>query len=454
VGAVSQPTPPHDDDFSAMLKRVRAASADAPQQPPPSRRPGTTAAPKRSIAIFLAPAIIIVFVLLVLYGFSSIAVWSASRFVTQAASVNRNSNVHRRLLQLRRVERLRVPVDTSITPLEAGSLLHAISRAGDDSPLLKWERPVDQKLDALDWRKLSSGNPSRLFDPRTDWSVAAFGLAHHGFNAEQRAFLAASAKSPSLAAFRRVARAPSADIGAGSWMVPPDSVAGWPELPVLRTTQLRYAAMANVASAALDLESGRPALAEQRLREVISVGVVLRESARSMFDEAVSGLLLYLGRASLEAFYRAVGRNQEADAISAKSDPQIPAAVYNNDRLPVSQLDSNLRRRILDTTELTSTRWELALGPFAHLPCTSRIGWFFGPSAAQRAELTEFHDALVRFPSDERRFGMPVRTAMQLLDPPSGSRTGPQRARSDVARAISRLMKNDRFERCATLVYW
>ena len=445
---------PDDDDFSAMLRRVRAASADAPQQPAPNRTPGTTKAPKTSFTPFLvASAIIVALVLLVLYGFASIATWSATRYVTQAAG-SRSANTQRRLQQLKRLERYRVPVDPAITPLEAGTLFHAISRAGDSGALAKWEQPVEPRLEAPDWFSQYRTNPSRLFDPTLDWTVAAFTAARHGFTNERRSFLSTAAKSPSLAAFRRLAHARAADIGGGTWTAPPDSVVAWPELPVIRGQQIRYAGFANVAAAGLDLEAGRVALAEQRLREVISVGIVLRDGARSVFEEAVAVMLMSVGRNSLEALHRAVGRIREADQISAGSDPAIPQPSFNGDRLPLSQLPEALRRRILDTTELTSVRWELLLGPFAHLPCTSKREWFFGPSAEHQAAFKQFRDALVRYPSDERRIGMPVRTAMQLLDPPSGARTGPVRPPSEVARAIGRMTGNGQFEKCSTLLYW
>jgi hypothetical protein len=129
---------PGDDDFSAMLKRVRAASADAPQQPTPNRSPGhsRTAAKRPLISLLVAPAIILGFVLLVLYGFASIAQWSATRYVRQAAANPGNVAVLRRHLKLKRLERYRVAIDTTITPLEAGTILHAISRAGYEGELL------------------------------------------------------------------------------------------------------------------------------------------------------------------------------------------------------------------------------------------------------------------------------------------------------------------------------
>lgn len=446
------PQIPPDDDFSEMLKRVRSASADAPQQPPPSRTPGKSGPQRSLVSLLVAPAIILGFVLLVLLGFASIAQWSATRFVRQAAANAGNPGTRKRHLQLKRLERYRVPIDTTITPLEAGKILHAISRAGYDGELLKWEQPIDSRIGAPMCCAQFTGNPSRLFDPKLDWGVAAFAVARRGFTAEQRAFLGAASRNPSLPQFRRLARARAVDIGGGLWDVPLDSVIGWPELPVMRAQQLRAAWSGNLAAAALDLEAGRTALAEQRVREAISVGFLVQNGARAQMEEVIGGVLVSSGRYSLEAFYRAVGRHQEADSISAKSDPQI-ALGPANERLP-QNLDSVLRHRILDTTQLLTTRWQLALGPFMHLPCTEKRFWFLGPNAAHRAAQKEFHDALVQYPSDERRFAMPVRTAVQLLDPPSRGRSTPTRERSKFALAIGRMTRSGQFEKCATLLYW
>jgi hypothetical protein len=443
---------PDDDDFSQMLKRVRAASADAPQQPPPSRTPGKGQVTKRSIAtLFIVPAIVGGFVLLVLYGFASIAQWSATRYVTQAATNSGNSAARRRILQLKRLERYRLPVDTTISALEAGKILHAINRAGYDGDLLAWELPVEAKIGATTCCSQFKGNPSRLFDAKLDWTITAFSFARRGFTAEQRAFLNEVTRNPAIPLFRRISHAREVDIGGGLWRVPPDSVIGWPELPVMRAQQLRAAFLGNLAAAALDLEAGRATLAEQRVREVISVGFLLMRGARALAEEVVGGTLVSSGRYSLEALYRAVGRQQDADSVSANSDSRI-AVPNSNEPLPSQNLDSALRARILDTTQLLSTRWQLALGSFAHVPCTEKRFWFLGPSATHRAMQREILDALVKYPSDERRFGMPARTAIQLLDPLS--RGGTIREPSKVAQAIGRMTGTDQFEKCARLLYW
>jgi len=441
-----------EDDFSSMLKRVRAASADAPQQPPPPKRGAATkAAPARPLVSYLiAPAIIAVFFLLVLYGFSSIARWSATRYVRQATANTGNAAIRKRQLQLKRLERYRVPIDTTITPLEAGKILHALQRAGHDGDLLPWEQPVENPIAPYSCCEDITGNPSRLFDPKGDWASTAFVAARRGLTPEQRRFLTGTARNPAVAHVRRLARARGADVGGGLWSVPADSVVGWPELPAMRSQQLRAAWSGNLANAVLDFEAGRNAQAEQRVREVISVGFVFQDGARSMTEEASSGIIISTGRMALEALYRGLGRTRDADSVSAKADPQIALGPWN-ERLP-DNVDSILRHRILDTTQLTSTRWQLALGAFAHLPCTERRYWFLGPNAAHRATQKEIRAALVKYPSDERRFEMQVRTAWQLLDP-MARRTSPSRGSSRGAQTMTRLTGNNQFEKCSTLLY-
>jgi hypothetical protein len=392
------------------------------------------------------------FVLLVLGGFASMGTWTMSRFVEQGAAIN-TGGIRRRLQQLKRLEHYRLPVDTTITPFEAGTILHLISRAGYTGELLPWERPIEARLGPGACCDQYKTNPSRLFDPKKDWVIAAFPLARRGFNSEQRAFLVAEMNNPALAPLRRVARARAADLGA-IWDVPPDSVIGWPEIPEMRFARTRAATLSNLAAAALDLEAGRIALAEQRLRETLSFGFLLASSARSGFDESMGVVTVNSARYGLEGLFRATGRSAEADGLSDKSDPQIARPSGNGDQVRARELFDVLRRRILDTTELTSVRWQLMLGPFAYLPCTTQRQMFFGPSAAHRAALQEFHEALVRYPSDERRFGMVVKNVMQLIDPASHQRGNATPRRMEWAKTVTKVTGSDQFMKCATMLSW
>jgi hypothetical protein len=338
-------------------------------------------------------------------------------------------------------------VDSTITPLEAGTLLHAINRAGYDGALLPWERPVEPKVDSSDCCAQFARGARPTFGATINWNVAAFAIARRGFSPDQRRFLTSVANSPPLALFRRVARARAADIGGGLWDVPVDSVVSWTELPTSRFV-VRNVATSNIAAAALDLEAGRVALAEQRLREVISVGSLVQNGARTTYEESAGVELVSMGRLSLEALFKAVGRKDDATFVSANSDPAIPRGPGNTQRVRADQLHATLRRRILDTTESIGVRWQLLLGPFAYLPCTSVSQMIFGPNARHRADLEEFRRALVKYPSDERRFTMAVRGWGQLIDPGSRYRPG---SRSPGGEFVTRITRNRQAEMCGTL---
>ena len=441
---------PQDDDFAQMLRRVRAASgSDAPK---PQRTSGPRKGKASSDPIWIpliGPALIVAISIAGLFGLLRLGVWSTTRIVAQGAGLGVGMQRKQQLRQ-QRLERYRVAMDTAITPLAAGRMLHEIGRAGSDSALLQWERPIDSTFAPPKCCDQFLRSASQRFDAKADWSVAAFPAARHGFTAPQRNFLREIAQNQALALFRVVAHAPAADLGGGLWEVPADVAISWTALPTMRFGPIRSVASSNVAAAALDLETGHVASAEQRLREVISVGFLIQRGARTTVEEQYGSLLVASGRASLEALYRAVGRIDEATLVSAASDPPIAVTIGNTERVRSNQLHATLRRRILDTTELVGTRWQLTLGPFAYLPCTSVRQMIFGPSTQHRASLKEFHDALVRYPSDERRFSMIARGMPQLIDPVSRYRQG-SFERPAWARAVTAATRNRQLETCASL---
>ena len=199
----------------------------------------------------------------------------------------------------------------------------------------------------------------------------------------------------------------------------------------------------------LGVQGGRVVSAEQRLREVISVGYLLQRGARTTYEESIGVSLVNIGRQSLEALFKAVGRNDDATFVSAKSDPAIPRGPGNNARVRADQLHATLRRRILDTTESIGVRWQLLLGPFAYLPCTTVSQLIFGPNARHRADLNEFRVALVKHPSDERRFTMTARGFSQLIDP--SSRYRPSSPRTQWGEWVSSVTRNRQAEMCGSL---
>jgi hypothetical protein len=440
-------SPDRDDDFAGMLRRVKESSgADTPspvgsREPPPVKK---KAEGTQFVSWFGLVAIAGVLVLGVI-GLASLSTWIARRMVAQGASRD-NPALRRNQLQRERLTRFVVPADTTITPLEAGKLLHAIGNAGADT-LRRWEQEPSMKFAAPpgpQWRR----EASRLFPTPGGWHVGVFAAVRRGLSAEQRAVLRSGARAASLDAFRRVASARGADLGA-VWSVPADAQVIWSELPSVRGSGLASAAQAAVAAAALDLADGRAASSERRLREVVSVGFLYQESARSPLEEAIANTIIQLGRVGLEGFYGAVGRADDAAFASAKSDPQIPIS-HANRRVRVEELEATLERRIRDTTELTGIRWQLLLGPYTYLPCTSVRQAIFGPNKRYRDALAEFQKALTKYPSDERRLTMNVRGVPQMIDPWVGfrQRNTERPAWAGFAYTITR---SRQLERCATL---
>jgi hypothetical protein len=435
-----------------MLKRVRAAAGtegSASSEPAPFRNSGPKKQHSRPIWVSLiGPAVILAVIVFGLYGLMRIGVWSTTRIVSQGAGLGVGIQ-RKRQLQQQRLDRWRVATDSTITPFAAGMMLHELSRAGRDSTLLQWERPIDSTYPAPKCCEQFTRAAAARFDAKVDWTVAAFAVARRGFNVEQRSFLRGLAQSPALSLFRVVARAPEADLGA-VWEVPADATVSAAELPLMRLQSLRSLASSNVAAAALDLEAGRTAVAEQRLREVISIGFLVQRGGRSTIEENYGSILVNYGRASLEGLYAAVGRNAEAALVSAKSDSAIPSTIGNSNRVRTDDLYATLRRRILDTTEMTGTRWQLLLGPFAYLPCTSVRQMIFGASKQHRESLEEFRVALVKYPSDARRFTMTARSMGQLIDPAWRGRPN-VRDRPAWAAAVSSVTRNRQLEQCAAL---
>jgi hypothetical protein len=442
-------TPDKDDDFAGMLARVRQASGTAPAdphaprvraEPPPPKKPPES--PMVSMGGLVAIGVILV---LGIVGLASLSTWIARRMVAQGAAFD-NPAVRRRQLQQQRLERYVVAIDTTITPAEAGRLLHAVGRAGNLRPLRRWEMDPQPFYDSTCCKGPAH---DRVFQWSHTWLADVFPAARRGLTPQLRADLRKVSENPSLALFRRVAHARVADYGETMWSVPADSQASWPDLPTVRPEGLRFAAEASVAAAALDLADGRTASAESRLREIISVGFLIERSARSTVEESASSWFVNYGRGPLEALYLATGRVDEAAFASRKSDPPIRISNANR-RVRVDSLESTLYRRIRDTTELVGVRWALALGAFAYLPCTSVRQALFGPSAKYRAALAEFRNAHVKFPSDERRMTMGVRGIPQMIDPWTNFR---QRSTEPTAWAdmAFRITRSRQLERCATL---
>jgi hypothetical protein len=231
----------------------------------------------------------------------------------------------------------------------------------------------------------------------------------------------------------------------------PDSSPPWYEFPIPKFSPLRNTANANVALAALDLGEGRAEDGERRLREVISVGFLLIEDGHFLIENLIGAAMIGSARTSLSALYQATGRTRDARFVSAESDPAPPAVdAERTRRVPLAEIDREIRRIVLDTTEIPGLRWELLLNGFAWQPCTDMHQVIFGADSLHRATLIEARQRLVRTASDSMLFAMVARASDHPVSA-QGARGRAIRTSQSFARGVSWLTGNRQLVACLSL---
>jgi tRNA A-37 threonylcarbamoyl transferase component Bud32 len=362
-------------------------------------------------------------------------------------AVPKFSNTHAKFAKVERLAAYRLSPDLSISGLRAGQALHAITRAGFTGPPLKWE-----KAPAI---VIPNAAPSVGKDPfayvEGGWAAAAFRDAPRGFTEEQRDFLESLADNAALDEFQLLARAPSLDLIAAYWDIPPGKEPWWPELPIPKFIPLRIAAQSNTARAALDLAAGKPREAERRLREVISAGFLMIEDGDNLLVNLIGASLVTNARTSLVAFFDATGRAREARSVSAENDPAFTIVEQRGRQTSRDENLREVRRVILDRKEIRGIRWELLLSSFALEPCADMHQVIFGTDSLHRATLAEARRTLVRRPSDSLLFSI----AERGIDSPATAdvaRSRAVRATRPFGRVVTALTGHRQFEGCLALL--
>jgi serine/threonine protein kinase len=355
-----------------------------------------------AIDAVLVAAVWTTLLILIVQGFTTMMA------VVAEIAMPKFSNTQQRIARIQRLAAYRLTPDSSISAVRAGQALHAVSRAGAEAPLMKWEAEPAFVIPIG-----PPAIPAQSPFPGEDgaWVSGAFRQARRGLNPAQRAFLQAIAGNAALGEFRTLARAPALDLPAAFWNIPRDSNPAWPALPIPKFVPIRAAAQANVAQAALDLAAGRSRDAEQRLRENISVGFLLIRDGDFLLMNLIGASLVTNTRVSLAALFEATGRAREARAVSAEGDPVLPVAEPDRRRrVPVDEISRTLRRVILDTTEIRGLRWEF-LFSYSLEPCADMHQVVFGPDSLHRATMREARKSLVRRSSDSTLFAIAESTS-------------------------------------------
>jgi len=290
-----------------------------------------------------------------------------------------------------------LPPDTSISPRAGGEALQALLWVGRTAPRRPPERrPV--RAYAHPWFPPRPGQDA----VGAAWLDSLF--SHPGFAAVQAAYLRRVAAHPAHGEFATLARARRLDVIGTRYELPFGDGVTIVNLPLPPLTALRDGARAHLALAALELVNGRPARAEEMVREVISVGFRLLDDGPSLIDNLIGVSLIDLGGDVLGRLERATGRSRDADALAwawRASREAAERTAAGGPRLERGDALRTMPRFVLDTTQARGIRWDVFGWTAVFAPCSNMRSAAFGPGEDYAEWLASARKALVRHPGDE-----------------------------------------------------
>ena len=183
-------------------------------------------------------------------------------------------------------------------------------------------------------------------------------------------------------------------------------------MPIPSINETKSVAYANTGRAAWLLSQGRMAEAEHALRETISFGLQLTYE-HTLIENLIGAVIVGIGRAGLEQFYSATGRDREAAIVRAKYDSvqnliteqsaALAGPFAGHQSIEMRDIRNGWIEIVGDSTWLSGLRWEL-LYQLSFAPCTNVRELVFGPDPDVLAAMEAARQGLVRFPSDQHYF--------------------------------------------------
>lgn len=334
----------------------------------------------------------------------------------------------------------RLPPDSSITPEQAGLLLHAVMRPKqDDLPTLRNDGPH---------YLIGSGVfPTRMFPSIGDkgWAYGVMRRAGRGFSAHERALLDSMAAQPAGDGIVALGRAPRADVVGGRYNMPLPTGVRLYSLPMGNATMLNTAAGSVVARAALARATGHRARADSLLRDIVNTGLLLLDSSPFYIDDLFAAHIIRLGRDGLTGLAESDGDIARVAALEASVSRvsfASPTTIVNG----TSELRQYLASRVKNDTIPAAFRW-LALESLAVGQCSDAHDLIFG-SPSQRESMQYARTHLAR-----------SRGEQALLDTFDEALSRPERdvptsltyrAALGVARVADRVVGGRRIESCTS----
>lgn len=361
--------------------------------------------PKGEAAKFRTGAAVVVFLFLAsLIPTATIAVTAAIGPILAEIAVPTFLSVQEMAGAAETLRRFRLPTDATITPAAAGEALQNIAFVGEGTPE-PWEQAPKIAYDT-GWFP----DPETFPDPFSETVARDLMARRMGeLTAEEQAALRQAAAHPAHEEFRRLARAHLVDVVAGRWTLPFPDTLTFQKLPWARFQALRTAGLAQVAKAAVELDGGDRAAAEQALAELISTGFLLMDQGPTLIDNLMGVVLVNLGADGLEGYYERTGREAEALALRWAREGASDAARKARAGLLAENIHA-LLQGIPDLVEqeeaLRGLRWEYFSTFNTLAPCINVHKMVFGPDETYDEWRLRVRDGLVRVRGEVELFAL------------------------------------------------
>lgn len=303
------------------------------------------------------------------------------------------------------LRRFQLDSDPSVQAGPAGAALQNLAFVGSDGGTEPYEQgPTTSYQEG--WFPDEGSFPDP-FSESVAYDLMSQPLAD--FSAEEQAALRQAATHPAHGEFEVVARAQLVDIVSGRWTLPFPDTLTFQDLPWPRFQSFRTAGLSLVAKATVELSDGQPEEAERTLHELITIGFLLIDQGPTLLDNLVGVELTRTGADALEAYYRRVGRDDEAEALEWAREGALSAAGKARAGLVPEDVRA-LLQGVPDLVEneeaLRGLRWEYFATFNMLAPCINLQRMVFGPGDTldewrQRAERS-----IVRVPGEQELFDL------------------------------------------------
>jgi hypothetical protein len=300
----------------------------------------------------------------------------------------------------------RAEPDPEVGPQEAGELLQVLLTVGRDpaqDPVLR----APSRRHADPWFPPDAGEGDGPVPHSPEWIRSLLERGAGGLDAGEVEYLRRVTGHAAEADFSRLARASEVDVLHGRWRSPLPAGTRAPMLPLPRSGDLwTHGTLHHLLVAALLAAEGRTPEAEARIREVISLGLLLLDDGPLLLDNLVGGAIAVAGGDALEALYRGSGRDLEARSLSQARRATRTSVLRTTSRAAPTtrQALRELRHTATDTLAPRGTRWESFLAVNTVTPCLNLDRIVFGPGPEYRSWVEEARDVLVRWPSEVEIF--------------------------------------------------